>query len=130
MVVGLESFDGARFYGFHFDPNDLPVEYQPQERWQEYLIDRKTAGFISGGPAYGRKVLSVDSGAFHEKKSPCAASIEAVLPPPEEWARFADYSYSLDDFHSDADPRYNCVTWAIMISNQVVAGFLKPVRQG
>jgi len=65
-----------------------------------------------------------------EKRIACETTVETVLPPADEWKDFADYSFNPDDFHSDANPCYNCVTWATTIGNKIVPGFLEPVRQG
>jgi hypothetical protein len=37
MVIGQESETGeVRFYGFRFDPVDLPEEYRTPEKWRNY----------------------------------------------------------------------------------------------
>jgi hypothetical protein len=130
IVISQETQDETRYFGFRFDPEDLPAEARSPERWQEYLFSNKVVGYISDELEYVQRMRSLNAKAFLEKRVACTVAIESVLPPRAEWRPFADYSFSPDDFHSDANPCYNCVTWAIMIGDKLVPGFLTPVRQG
>ena len=130
MVIGQESQHTVAFFGFRFDPEDLPAEFQPPERWQEYLFSNTVIGFIIDDLPYVQKTRSLDATAFMEKRVACELPIESALPPCADWRGIAQYSFSPDDFHSDATPCYNCVTWATMVGNKIVPGFLAPVRQG
>jgi hypothetical protein len=131
MVIGQESEDGSsRYFGFRFNPASLPPEFQSAERWQEYLYSNKVPGNIHNEAKYVRDLRDDATRVALEKRSLCANLIETQIPPRNKWRLFASYSFRPDDFHSDADPCYNCVTWAIMIGNSMVEGFLKPVRQG
>jgi hypothetical protein len=130
MVIGQESTEGeAKFFGYRFDPTELPAEFCSSDRWQEYLFSNKTYGSIYDEIPYLR-LARAQNRVFYEKRASCEEMIEAHLPPPTQWFHFADYSFSPDDFHSDASPCYHCVTWATMIGNHLVSGFLTPVRQG
>jgi hypothetical protein len=130
MVIGQELDDGiSSYFGYRFDPTELPAEFLSAERWQEYLFHNKTYGTIYDEKKYLQDLF--DSGdVFFELRAPCGEAIEAMLPPTVEWFHYADYSFRPDDFHSVASPCYNCVTWATMIGNRLVHGFLAPVRQG
>lgn len=131
MVIGQESDDGAaRFFGYRFNPASLPPEFQSADRWQEYLFSNTVQGNIHDELGYVRD-LRADSGRVAlVKRLSCETLIETRLPPRRKWRGFAAYSFRPDDFYSDAEPCYNCVSWAIMISNGLVEDFLKPVRQG
>jgi hypothetical protein len=131
MVIGQESAEGeVKYFGFHFDPDDLPAEFQPKERWQEYLYSNKTPGHISDDLTYVQGLFGDKARRFLEKRVVCDVAVETVIPAQTEWEGVADYSFSPDDFHSDASPCYNCVTWATMIANKLIPDFLTPVRQG
>src|SRR6266404_1823732 len=119
MVVGQESDEGVSYFGFHFDPKDLPVEFQRRERWQEYLINHKTAGHISDDFTYVQGLLGDKARKFLEKRVACEVAVETVIPAPPDWGKVGDYSFNPEDFHSDASPCYNCVTWATMIGNKL-----------
>ncbi len=131
VTIGQESVEGVtKFFGFHFDPDELPAEFRPPERWQEYLFLNKTLGHVRDDMRYVHGLRSDETSKFFEKRAVCDTGVETVIPARADWDSFADYSFSPDDFHSDADPCYNCVTWATMIGNKVIPGFLRPVRQG
>ncbi len=130
MVIGQESSDGVRYFGFRFDPEDLPAEFRPAERWQEYLLSNTVNGFISDEVDFVRGLRLAGAHTFLEKRAPYETQLETVLPSAEKWKSFATYSFNPDDFHSNASPCYNCVTWAIEVGNKVVPGFLTPVRHG
>jgi len=131
MVVGEEQPDGdARYFGFRFDPADLPEEFRAQKRWRDYLLAHAIPGQIVDETNYvARLLFTVDRGYF-EKRADCNISIESRLPPRESWKPHAWYSFNPDDPHSEHQPCYNCVTWAIMIANSIVDGFLPHVHQG
>ena len=131
MVIGQESAEGdTKYFGFNFDPDDLPAEFQPPERWQEYLYSNKTPGHISEEMTYVKGLFGDRERRYYEKRVVCDVALETVIPVRADWGKFADYSFSPDEFHSDASPCYNCVTWATMIGDKVILGFLTPVRQG
>lgn len=130
MVIGQESPEGDSYCGFRFDPEDLPAEYRSAERWQEYLFSNTVVGFISDEHDFVQGLRRAGATAYLEKRHPCETRLEAILPPRANWKPFANYSFSPDDFHSDATPCYNCITWAIIVGNKIVPGFLTPVRQG
>ena len=130
MVIGQESSDGFSYIGFRFDPEDLPAEFRPAERWQEYLFSNTVIGFLSDELDFVQGLRRAGAHSFLEKRVPCETPLETVLPPAANWKPFANYSFSPNDFHSDASPCYNCITWAISVGNKIVPGFLMPVRQG
>ena len=131
MVIGQESDDGsARYFGFRFSPTSLPPEFQTEERWQEYLNSHTVPGNIHDERKHVRDLRQETNTLLYEKRGPCDTPIDAQIPPRRNWRHFAQYSFRPDDFHSDAEPCYNCVTWAIMIGNRMVADFLTPVQQG
>jgi hypothetical protein len=130
MVIGQELNDGTSgFFGYRFDPTDLPAEFQPKQHWQAYLSRNKIPGSIYEEKKYLQDLYD-GGGIYFEKRVTCEALLLAAIPPRENWHHYADYSFSPDDFHSDDHSCYNCVTWATMVGNELVAGFLKPVRQG
>jgi hypothetical protein len=131
MVIGQEG-DGtaSRFFGFRFDPLDLPVEYRDRARWQEYLYANKVLGSIEDDTVLVERLRREKPDVLTEKRTECDSRLEPHLPTSEQWTHFAFYSFRPDDFHSDAEPCYNCVTWATMIGNKVLPGFLVPVRHG
>jgi hypothetical protein len=131
MVVGQEPERGLpRYFGYRFDPADLPMEAQAPEHWREYLFTHTVPGRIVDETRYVSHVLVVGGRTFFEKRAACAAVIETRLPPRERWMPYALYSFNPDDFHSVDRPCYNCVKWAIVVANGLVDGFLPLVRQG
>lgn len=131
MVIGQEADDGtAQFFGYRFSPASLPPEFQSPERWEEYLFSHKVPGNIHNEAKYVRDLRADSNRAAHAKRVPCETLIVTQIPARKKWRRFASYSFRPDDFHSESDPCYNCVTWAIMIGNGLVAEFLTAVRQG
>jgi hypothetical protein len=131
MVIGQESPDGeTKYFGFHFDPDELPREFQLPERWQEFLHSHKTPGHIRDELTYVHGLLGDSARKHLEKRVNCEIAIETVILPHAEWDKAGDYSFNPDDFHSAASPCYNCVTWATMIGNKLIPGFIEPVRQG
>ena len=131
MIIGQESAAGdGKFFGYRFDPIDLPAEYQTADRWQEYLFSNKILGEIRDETDHARRVRLNTVATYYEKRTFCDVSIETQIPPTATWRRIAYYSFSPDDFHSEASPCYNCATWATMVGNNLVPGFLTPVRQG
>lgn len=131
MVIGQEP-DGAEaeHFGFRFDPDDLPGEYLPPERWRDYLFDHTVPGNIVDETAYVRLLTGTLGRVYYSKRVVCSVRIQTVIPPQEQWRPFARYSFNPDDFHSAESPCYNCVTWAVEVGNRVSPGFLIPVRQG
>ena len=131
MVIGQESATGeTKFFGFLFDPETLPAEYRPAERWQEFFYSNKILGQIQDESDFVALIRGKMADSLVEKRVICKVPIESQIPPESDWKHFAYYSFRPDDFHSDGDPCYNCVTWAIMIGNKLVPDFLLPVRQG
>jgi hypothetical protein len=130
MVVGQEGESSSRFFGFHLDPDSLPAENRAPEHWQDYLYRHKVLGEIQDESEYVSGIRQQKPGLIYEKRAICAVSIDSLMPPPAAWKHWAHYSFRPDDFHTDAVPCYNCVTWATMIANTLVPGFITPVRQG
>jgi len=131
MVVGEEFSDGdAGYFGFRFDPADLPEEFRAQKRWRDYLLLHAVPGQIVDETDYVARLLVTADRDFFGKRANCDSSIQTLLPPRENWKPHAWYSFNPDDPHSDYQPCYNCVTWAIMIANSLVEGFLTQVHQG
>jgi hypothetical protein len=131
MVIGQELDDGASsYFGFRFDPADLPEEYRDPKRWQEYLYSNRILGSIDDDTHLVEKMRREKPDDLVEKRLGCDLPLAPYIPAPELWKHCAFYSFRPDDFHSDEEPCYNCVTWATMIGNKVVPGFLAPVRQG
>ena len=131
MVVGQERPDRApRFYGYRFDPADMPPEVRSPENWPNYLLNNTIPGKITDETGYIAHVLAIPGRIYFEKRGECDTPIENHVPPREQWEPHARYSYNPDTFHSVDQPCYNCVTWAILISNRLVDGFLPHVRQG
>jgi hypothetical protein len=130
MVIGQESETASKFFGFHLDGDLLPAEYREPERWQEFLYANRILGEIREESSYVERIRREKAKSLCEKRIVCDIPIETVIPLPANWNHCAYYSFCPDDFHSDADPCYNCVTWATMIANKLVPGFITPVRQG
>lgn len=131
MVVGEEVPDsGARFFGFRFDPADVPEEYRQSQRWRDYLFANAVPGKIVDESAYVAWLLQVSARVYYEKRAECDARIESRLPPRDQWEQHAWYSFNPDDPHPGCEPCYNCVKWAVIIANSLVDEFLVPVRQG
>jgi hypothetical protein len=131
MMIGQEFDDGtSRYFGFRFDPADLPEDYRDPKRWQEYLYSNKILGSIDNDTLLVDRFRREKPDSVVEKRIHCDSPLEPHIPAPELWKHCASYSFRPDDFHSDEEPCYNCVTWATMIGNKVVPGFLAPVRQG
>jgi len=133
MVIGQEPIGGVRgYFGYRFDPADLPEEYRLPEQWRNYLFDNAIRGKIVDETAYVSHLLSLGEGArtYYEKRAECAIPIESRLPSRDDWEPHAWYSFNPDNLHPDRQPCYNCVKWAIIIANSLVEGFLVPVPQG
>jgi hypothetical protein len=130
MVVGQEGTEVHHsYFGFRFDPADMPEEFRSPERWRDWLFDHTIPGLIEDET--DRTVFALREGAYPlEKRAVCPTMILAHLPPQQEWRPHARYSFNPDDFHNENNPCYNCVTWATRIANQLVPGVLNPVRQG
>jgi hypothetical protein len=130
IVIGEESRPGeGRYFGYRFNPLDLPEEFRPPVRWRDYLFDHTVPGGIVEDALFVDLLLASGDGGYVKRARDVEGLLE-LLPPPERWARIARYSFNPDDHTTDAAPCYNCVTWATMLANRLVAGFLSPVRQG
>jgi hypothetical protein len=131
MVVGDEPAGGTpSFFGFRFDPADLPEEYRPPERWREYLYGHAIPGQIVDESAYVKYLLRAGGRTLYEKRADCPDLVVSRLPPPDEWTPHGWYSFNPDDPHPGRQPCFNCVKWAIMIANGLVPDFLPEVPQG
>ncbi len=79
MVVGQEQIGSAPgYFGFRFDPLDLPDEFRAQEKWRHYLIDHAIPGKIVNETAYVSHLLSMGESAriFYGKHAECDTPIE------------------------------------------------------
>jgi hypothetical protein len=132
MVVGTAGGRNAHVYaGYRFDPTDLPTEFQPPERWRDYLFDHAVPGQIVSESAYVQRLLErTPAPGYLRKATQTTSSLDAVLPPKDEWRPHGWYSFNPDGPHPGLSPCYNCVKWAIETANRLVPGFLVPVRQG
>ncbi|MFO0848385.1 MAG: hypothetical protein U0871_07505 [Gemmataceae bacterium] len=130
MVVGQEPVgSNASYYGFRFDPADLPPEFQPQDQWRNYLFDHPVPGYIDDETEKTRYLI-LEKARLYSKRASCEAAIASVLPAQEKWRPHARYSFNPDTHHTPADPCYNCVTWAILIANALAPAMLVKVNQG
>jgi len=131
MVVGQECPQtGPGYFGFRFDPDDLPAEYRPPEQWRYYLFDHAIPGLIVDETRYVELLLADLARTYYEKRADFCVPVEPRLPPRHEWSPHAWYSFNPDDLHPECQPCYNCVKWAISITNKIIDGFLPNVRQG
>lgn len=129
MVVGQQSAGGAeRYYGFRFDPKDLPEEYRDKSRWRDYLFEQAVPGKIEDETNYwvqkrrkGMKVI--------RRSAVCQSTLDHVLPQPADRKPHAWYSFNPDTPRDGHQPCYNCVKWAAEIANCLVPGFLPRVEQ-
>ncbi len=131
MAIGEEVADGeSSYFGYRFDVADLPIEYRNAARWREYLFTHAVPGNIVDETAYVRSLIHERGLAYYTKRAECGVSILTILPAENGRRHHALYSFNPDDFHSEENPCYNCVTWATQIGNLLVVGFLIPVRNG
>jgi hypothetical protein len=131
MVVGEEPADAGRsYFGYRFDPADLPEEFRASERWRDYLFEHAVPGKIVDETAYVNMLLAIGAREYYEKRAECAIPIESKLPPREEWNPHGWYSFNPDNPRPGKEPCFNCVKWAIIIANSLVENFLPAVRQG
>lgn len=131
LVVGQEPTEGVpRYFGYRFDPADLPEEHRSPEQWRKYLFANAVPGKIVDETAYVSHLLGVNARTYYEKRAECALSIESGLPPRHEWEPHAWYSFNPDDPHPGREPCYNCVKWGIIIANSLIESFLPSVPQG
>lgn len=136
MVVGQEPTElDPSYFGFRFDPADLPEEYRPAKQWRNYLFSHAVPGKIVDETAYLNHLFSVSARTYYVKRAECDTPIESRVPPRQEWEPHAWYSFNPDNPHPERpDPEhqlcYNCVKWAVIIANSLVEGFLEPVHQG
>ncbi len=91
MVIGQESPDGMSYYGFRFDPEDLPADFQRRERWQEYLYSHKTPGHIRDDLTYVQGLLGDKTRKHLEKRVDCDQSVETVIPTSMDRDKVGDY---------------------------------------
>ena len=60
MVIGQELVGGvASYFGYRFDPTDLPEEYRLPEQWRNYLFDNAIPGRIVDETAYVSHLLGL-----------------------------------------------------------------------
>jgi hypothetical protein len=131
MVVGQEPSGGTpSYFGFRFDPVDLPIEFRPAEKWPIYLLENAVPGRIVDETEYVGYLIGLSARIYYEKRAECDIPIESRLPARTEWELHAWYSFNPDNPHTERQPCYNCVKWAIMIANSCVEGFLPQVHQG
>ena len=131
MVVGQVRAEGdSSFFGFRFDPADLPEEHRSIEKWRGYLSDHAVPGIIVDESLYVEQLLLANRGDYFEKRAACEIEIRSRIPAEEKWYPYAWYSFNPDDPHLKMQPCFNCVKWAIMVGNGLVKGFLPEVHQG
>ena len=129
MILGQESPSGERrYFGYRFDPDDLPPEFQSPEKWRQYLFTNTVPGKIVDETAYVIHKLKLKAWT-HVKRIDWNSSVESELPPPEQWKPHAQYTFSPDDFPAEQQPCYNCVKWAITIANKLIDSFLPAIDQ-
>src|SRR5712692_10495852 len=64
MVIGQEPIGGVPgYFGYRFDPADLPEEYRLPEQWRNYLFDNAIRGKIVDETAYVSHLLSLGESA-------------------------------------------------------------------
>lgn len=131
MVVGQEDqSEPPRYFGYRFDPADLPEAYRPPERWREYLFNNAVPGTITDESRYVSLLLRDQARSFYEKRAVCDIPIESRLPPRPNWENYAWYSFNPDDQGPERQPCYNCVKWSVEVANGLVKDFLVQVPQG
>jgi hypothetical protein len=132
LVVGQATPAGdMQWYGYRFDPADLPHEFQPVARWRYYLHNQGVKGYITDESAYMQFLEQQGGRKFFRKSAPAEASLQSLLPPVEQRQPHAGYSCNPDSFHKPPEGAcYNCISWGVHMANQVLPGFLNPVRQG
>src|SRR5438552_2462893 len=102
MVIGQELDEGtSQYFGFRFDPADLPEEYRDPKRWQEYLYSNRILGSIDNDTLLVEKMRRVKPDVLVEKRLGCDLPLVPYIPAPEFWKHCAFYSFRPDDFHSD-----------------------------
>lgn len=130
MVLGQEQPSALRYFGYRFDPADLPAEHRPPEQWRSYLFEHAVPGKIVDETEYVSYLLQIGARTYYEKRAECDTPIESRLPTRQEWEPHAWYSFNPDNEYPDQQPCYNCVKWAIVIANDLVTGFLPLIPQG
>jgi hypothetical protein len=131
MVVGEEAAGRLpSFFGYRFDPADLPAEYRSFAKWREYLYSHAVPGQIVDESDYVIRLLGIDGRTYFERRAAESEPLETFLPPRDEWVPHGWYSFNPDDEHVGHQPCFNCVKWAIMTADKVVPGFLPAVPQG
>jgi hypothetical protein len=131
MVVGQEPPRAvASYFGYRFDPADLPPTHQPPEKWRDYLFKEAVQGRIVDETNYVAHLIKTGARTYYEKRAECDVPIESRLPPRHEWAPHGWYSFNPDDPHPGRQPCYNCVKWGVIIANSLVHDLLPRVHQG
>lgn len=130
MVVGQEFPAPAAYFGYRFNPLDLPDEFRPPGQWRKYLSKNHVPGHIVDESDYAEAMAAAGRVGYYQKRAECDRPIAGVVPPEETRKGYARYSFNPDDFVKQGEICFNCVTWATLIANQIVGGFLTPVRQG
>jgi hypothetical protein len=131
MVVGDESSSGrAAFFGYRYDPLDLPVSLESLQQIHSYFKSGTCPGSIVDESSYVEFFLTHRPTDILMKRAQQHGSVYQHVPPRHLWLGFAEYSFHPDTFHSSETPCYNCVTWVAEIANRVLNGFLAPVPQG
>lgn len=125
-VVG----DGLTYFGFRFEPSELPPEFRPMNRWRRFLNSNKAPGFVFDETSFVVSLLEFRNESRWEKNAETDASVLEVIPDEAEWFDIADYSFNPERFSGNPRPCHNCVTWAIETANAVMPGFLQPVPDG
>src|SRR5262249_9525327 len=86
MVVGEEPPGGVpAYFGFRFDPADLPAEYRRPEQWRAYLLAHAVPGKIVDETRYVENLLRLGARTYYEKRAACEIPIESGLPPRHQW---------------------------------------------
>ena len=131
MVVGQETSDGsASYFGFRFNPVELPSDRRSPIHWQEFFASNAVPGTIVDESGYVRHLLRSDDRKVYEKRVECSVELRPALPSADRWNPHAWYSFYPDTEHPGRVPCYNCVKWAIVVANSLLANFLPDVPQG
>ena len=113
------------FRGFHFKVKDLPLEYQPTEKWRDYLFDHAVPGYVSNDLIM-HHWMDVFHSSVLERSWPLTKTRISDLDESCSLGLHALYSFNPDD-HFGA---FNCVTWAVEKVRWLLGPVLPKVRQG
>ena len=131
LVIGQESSaNPPHYFGYRFNPVELPPEFQSPTRYREYLFTHSVPGHIVDETPYVEALLQTPSRKYWTRRHLAENTLSSILPPEPSWFQFALYSFNPDDFPDPAKRCYNCVTWGVETANRLVPNFLLPVRQG